>query len=169
MGGALLFYGPEELNWDKMKFSNVKANMTFQTYRWDEDRFFFNYIAHPLTGSESYLRARMRGFTPMESFLFSFCSSAVWEYLVEGWVEPVSVEDVFITPVAGSMLGELRFQGKLWLKKQNHILADIGAVAIDPIQSLVEGVYYLFSGKKKELPEFRVLLFYETENFRISL
>jgi len=175
VGAAFMFYSAEELNWDKMKWSNLRDNLTLKTYRWDNDRTFFNYIGHPIVGSESYLRMRMRGFTPFESFLFSFAASTVWEFAFEGWVENLSVQDMIITPIAGSFFGEARFHGKLWLKKQNNLAADIGGVAIDPIQSLVEGVYSIFStsndprDKEAFASQFHFYFFYDYGNVRFAI
>ncbi len=161
IGGAFVFYTKEELQWTDINFQNFKDNIMFKTYRWDSDRFFFNYVSHPFTGSEAYLRMRMRGFNGLESWIFAFTASAVWEYGVEGWVEPVSFQDMVVTPCAGALFGELRFRAKLYFKKQNNIGGSIGNFVIDPLQSMVEGVYSLFGGKKEDAPKTAFYFFYD--------
>jgi hypothetical protein len=57
-------------------------------------------------------RARNRNLNWWQSFLYSAAMSTFWEYVTEGYYEQVSVQDLFITPIAGAVLGELRFQAK---------------------------------------------------------
>jgi hypothetical protein len=167
VGGAFIFYDAEQLNWESPSFDQFfHKNILALEYRWDPDRFAFNYIAHPLVGSEYYLRARAEGYDWFESFLFSFAMSTTWEYLFEGWVEPVSIQDMIVTPVLGSVLGEGRYQAKKWLKKKPGVWAKIGVVAVDPLQALVESVYGLFSDEEDvtSLPQVSFHVWYQNAN-----
>ena len=47
---------------------------------WDDDEWAWNYIGHPLWGSETFLRARAQHFNFAESFAFSTAASVVWEF-----------------------------------------------------------------------------------------
>jgi len=49
----------------------------------DDDHWTVNYVAHPLMGSETYLRAREGNFGRFGSFLFSTAMSFTWEFVFE--------------------------------------------------------------------------------------
>jgi hypothetical protein len=89
---------------------NVKAGPV-----WDEDEFFINYIGHPVSGAWYYTLARNDGFDEFDSFLYSvFLSTFVWEYGYEAFAEIPSIQDLFSTPIIGSLMGE----GMYYLEKQ---------------------------------------------------
>jgi len=73
---------------------------------WDEDRFFTNYITHPYAGSFYYNTMRTKGHSAAASFCFSVFSSTLWEYLPEACFEQPSIQDLIVTPIVGSILGE---------------------------------------------------------------
>lgn len=79
---------------------------------WDNDSYLFNYILHPLWGSETYLRARENGYSPWGSFIYSMSASAVWEYLFESWIKHPSQQDLIFTTGIGWIIGELRLKMK---------------------------------------------------------
>ena len=81
---------------------NVKAGPV-----WDGDNPVFNYTLHPYAGAAYYMGARSCGFNCWGSFIYSFCiSTFFWEYGFEAFNEIPSVQDLVITPVVGSLLGE---------------------------------------------------------------
>ena len=102
---------------------------------WDSNPWYINYVGHPLFGSEAFLLARNRGYSFFESFMYCNAISALWEFGIESWSggHP-SIQDLFIgTCEMGSLLGELRFQGKnklmeksskKWYDKMSIILLD---------------------------------------------
>lgn len=104
----------------------------------DGDGAFWNYMMHPLWGSETYLRARSQNYEWWESFLFSAASSVVWEYGIENFVTHPSTPDLIITPLAGSVLGELRFRLKKHVTQSNYKYRQVYLVAIDPLQAFTE-------------------------------
>lgn len=74
---------------------------------WDGDKFIFNFVLHPYAGAAYYMSARSCGFNCWGSFLYSFCiSTFFWEYGFEAFNEIPSVQDLVITPVVGSLMGE---------------------------------------------------------------
>ncbi len=111
---------------------------------WDPDDWYWNYLGHPLWGSETYLRARSQHFTWWQSFLFALAASTFWEFCVESWVQSPSQQDLFITPLAGSIIGEGRYIAKRSLVKQNGTSAKVLCIIIDPLQSLVEVIGKIF-------------------------
>jgi hypothetical protein len=120
----------------------------------DEDDWEWNYLAHPLWGSETYLRSRAQGLDCLEAFLFSAGASVVWEFGMESWSQRPSSQDLVITPAAGMILGELRFRVKRYLIEQEGVMSGILLVVLDPLQSLTEGIGGLF-GQDWSEPAFR--------------
>ncbi len=111
----------------------------------DNDRWGFNYIGHPLSGSEYYLIARNRGATWWQGFLYSFGWSAFWEYVTEGLYERASIQDLIVTPVGGTLLGELRYQVRRSLLnprtgKADNLALQIVVIALDPVQAISEAI-----------------------------
>jgi hypothetical protein len=103
--------------------------------RFDDDEWFFNYLAHPLWGSETYMRARSQGYTPLKSFLFSSACSVVWEFGFESPFQRPSSQDLLITSTVGSLLGELRFHLKRrFLENPSNWNLFLGFM-VDPLQS----------------------------------
>lgn len=110
---AVLYYGPESLSgWDR----EAKQNYSFSRWAdnvgtpvWDRDDWWVNYILHPYWGATYYLRARERGLDRRQSFWYSALLSALYEYGAEALFEPVSIQDLVVTPVVGSLVGEYLF------------------------------------------------------------
>ena len=74
---------------------------------WDHDKFYFNYILHPYAGAVYYKGARSCGFNVWQSLLYCTCISTVgWEFGIEAFMERPSIQDIFITPLVGSLIGE---------------------------------------------------------------
>ncbi len=97
---------------------NVKAGPI-----WDKDEHYLNYIMHPYFGGVYYTAARHAGFTEFESFLYSATMSTFfWEYGVESFAEVPSIQDIFVTPFFGAVVGELMLQ------KEQQIVANGGEV-----------------------------------------
>ena len=73
----------------------------------DKDDFSINYIGHSYAGASYYVVARHSGLNKMQSFAYNaFMSTVFWEYGVEAFFEPPSIQDLITTPVLGSLLGE---------------------------------------------------------------
>jgi hypothetical protein len=91
-------------------FDNFASALESPAPRPDDDGPVFNYLLHPLWGSETYLRARSADFSPADSFAFSMGASVTWEYLIESWTEHPSSQDLVYTTGLGWMLGEARYR-----------------------------------------------------------
>jgi hypothetical protein len=98
-------------------------------FEWDGDRWPINVIGHGLFGSELYLRARTCNKGPIASVLFTAAASGTWEYVFEGNAVRPSGLDLWFTPAAGLLLGELRFVG--WRAAQR--LGGRGRIAVQAI------------------------------------
>jgi len=106
---GLLYVMPESVSgWT----SEQKRSFTFNKWvekvketGFDEDDWYLNYLVHPYWGATYYVRARERGLNKFHSFLYSAFLSSLYEFGVEAFFEPPSIQDLIITPCAGSLLG----------------------------------------------------------------
>lgn len=120
IGVGLLYIMPSSVtNWNKQGFHDLADNWWDNVSGgpvWDKDNWFINYVAHPYWGAVYYMQARNAGYSEFDSFLYSaFASTFLWEYGVEAFAEKPSIQDLIVTPVLGSLLGEQFY------KMSNHI------------------------------------------------
>jgi hypothetical protein len=106
----------------------------------DKDDHTVNYLGHPYFGTLYYLSQRNYGESPLYSFLFSTFTSACFEYFIESWSERPSVQDLIVTPIVGSILGELLFQATQAMRKDGFTKAEkIMVTIINPLYVLQNG------------------------------
>ena len=110
---AILYLAPEKLSgWsqeDKENYSFSKWKENVSNPVWDDDEWWVNYILHPYWGATYYIRARERGLKQSHSFWYAALLSTLYEFGAEAMFEPVSIQDLVVTPVAGALLGEYLF------------------------------------------------------------
>lgn len=165
LGAAVASFGvlwimPESFtSWDKEEMledgilSKWKDNVTSGPV-WDEDGFFFNWISHPWAGAVYYMSARGSGYNKWESFAYSaLMSTFLWEYGVEAFAETPSWQDLFITPILGSILGEqfFRWKGNI-IKNEKKVLNSrfLGGTSLflmDPFNQVLDGLGYKTKNK----------------------
>jgi len=107
---AVLYALPEEVtrfDRDNASYGKWRDNVTNPA--WDRDNHFVNYVLHPYWGAAYYIRARERGLDRWQSLGYSALLSVVYEFGAEALFEPVSYQDLVITPLAGWLLGEYVF------------------------------------------------------------
>jgi hypothetical protein len=132
---------PSEVSgWSEPRFEGLKGNFT-KGPRVDNDRIIFNYVGHPLAGSEFHVIARNRGLNAWESLAYGFAMSTFFEFFVESAYERASWQDLWITPVSGMVFGELRWQAKKALEdkstgKPKGTLNQILYVVLDPFDPI---------------------------------
>ena len=124
---GIIYMLPESISgWtdeDKDDYSFSKWVNNVRNPIWDEDEWYVNYILHPYWGAAYYIRARERGFGRMHSFWYSFLLSTLYEYGAEALFEPVSYQDLVVTPVAGALLGEYLFSPlREWVRAKSDQL-----------------------------------------------
>ena len=112
---------------------------------WDEDSWAINYIGHPYAGASYYVVARHAGLDKTYSFAYNtFMSTFFWEYGVEALAEPPSIQDLVVTPILGSALGEVFM---VWSKKiqnqggklfQSEKLGTLALIFMNPMGSLFQ-------------------------------
>jgi hypothetical protein len=71
----------------------------------DRDNFEYNVFKHAWAGSYYYLFYRNRGYSQTDAFKWSFFSSLAFEYTIETLTEPPSLQDIYQTPVYGTIVG----------------------------------------------------------------
>ena len=111
---------------------------------WDHDRFIFNYVLHPYAGAVYFMAARSCGFNFWGSLLYATCISNVgWEFGIEACMERPSIQDLFITPLVGSAIGELFYKLKRNIVGNGYrlfgspFLGSVVAFIIDPVDEVV--------------------------------
>jgi hypothetical protein len=137
---------PEDFsNWNKNFYKNAVphwVNAFTMPPKMDDDPFMVNYIQHPLGGAIYYNGVRSQGASPLQSFLFSFAESTFFEYFIESVAERPSIQDLIITPIAGSLVGEFQNQATLLMKKNGFNFVEKIAVFI------INPMYVIFNGYK---------------------
>lgn len=138
---AALSLVPQDVSgWNKPNFYGLKRTFTSGP-SFDYDHYYFNYIAHPYDGSEFYLVARNRDYTWWQSFLYAAAVSSTFEFVIESAYEGASWQDLWITPVSGAVIGELRWQAKKALEdpesgKPIGTTNKILYVIVDPLDAI---------------------------------
>lgn len=160
VGATIIAFGvlwvmPERTtNWDKDEMrekgifwkwkQNVKTGPVL-----DKDDWVLNWITHPYCGGLYYMTARSNGFTVIESFGYStIMSTFFWEYGIESFAEVPSIQDLIITPVLGSIVGEGFFYAKKSIVRHDHRILKskfLGYTALffmDPFNTILDGFGY---------------------------
>ena len=110
VGITVLMLLPKEItkwsdDWAADAWRNVKRSITSLPV-WDKDDWQLNYIGHPIAGSYYYNSLRSQNATVFQSFLFATAQSFIWEYIIEATAEKPSAQDLIVTPIVGTILGE---------------------------------------------------------------
>ena len=107
---AVLYALPDDqtrFDKDNVAVSKWRYNVTHPV--WDDDEPYLNYGLHPYWGAAYYIRGRERGLTRWQSLGYSALLSSLYEFGAEAFFEPVSYQDLIVTPLIGSLLGEFVF------------------------------------------------------------
>ncbi len=117
-----------------------KKLVTREALRLDDNSFTFNGLLHPAAGAMYYLTARSMRWGLLPSALVSAGASTAWEFLVE-FREVASLNDLIITPVSGTALGEALFQASELFRAReptrlNRFLSHLflGPAALNPLR-----------------------------------
>lgn len=153
VAAGVLFLTPESVsNWsnDDKKTTFRKYNNNFANPHIDHDKLYINYVLHPYWGATYYTRGRERGLDQTSSFIYSALMSAMYEFGVECFFEKPSIQDLIVTPVAGSLIGAFIFEPwREYIKRKEELRWYDHAVLIftDPIGVLGLGVEKMFGLK----------------------
>lgn len=111
---------------------------------WDKDNPIFNFVLHPYAGAAYFMSARTCGFNFWQSLLYSACISTIgWEFGIEACMERPSYQDLFITPLVGSIMGEGFYRLKRLIVNRDYnvlgskVIGHILAFFLDPVNEIV--------------------------------
>ena len=130
----------------KGSIKNYKNN--FGKLVFDKDEPFWNWFVHPISGSQLYLFYRARGYARADSLFMSFISSSLFEFTVEIYTEPASIQDLYQTPVLGAVLGLGIEKLSLYLLNSGNLVAKTIGHAINP-----STLFWFYEGKIRIIPE----------------
>ncbi len=130
---------------DDGSFTKWKNN--FGKLVFDRDEPFWNWIVHPLSGSQLFLFYRANGYSRIHSLAMTFISSTLFEFTVEIYTEPASVQDLYQTPVFGSILGIGIETLSMYLLNQGNPFSSFFGHLINPAT-----LFWFFEGKLNITP-----------------
>ncbi len=110
-GLAIYIYKGERNAYDwPLEWPRVKERFTtLEQFRYDDNEFAMNNVAHPVAGALYYRFARSNGIGPLGASLYSLAGSTFWEVVVE-LREIASINDLIATPTTGIAIGEAMHQ-----------------------------------------------------------
>lgn len=150
--GRFIATGIEEANWKRPTngIVNAWADHVSRPPVIDKDNFRTNFIEHPISGAVYYSIARHSGFSMLESFGFSvFSSTFLWEYGLEAIFERPSINDLIVTPVLGSLIGELFYQTYQSIERNDGKV--LGSRTVGTAVQVITNPGYYFSEGLNEL------------------
>jgi len=105
------------------------------SWYWDDDELSTNFVGHPSAGTFYYMFARANRVSIPEAFLWTIGTSLLWE-LIE-YKEPVSYNDMIMTPVGGLAIGEGFTQLSGYFDRSgSDSLSKALAVIFDPMKKI---------------------------------
>lgn len=142
---------PEDAtSWNRAALQDIPATTRWWNHdfkdgpEWDSDNPIFNYVLHPYAGAAYFMAARSNGFNFFQSLLYStLISTFGWEYGIEACMERPSIQDLFITPLIGSAIGECFYRLKRYIVDNDYrlwgspVMGNIVAFLIDPVNEIV--------------------------------
>lgn len=142
---------PEDAtSWNRAELQDVPLFKRWHNHvikkgpEWDHDKFYFNYILHPYAGAVYYMGARSCGFNAWQSLLYCTCISTIgWEFGIEAFMERPSIQDIFITPLVGGLIGEGFYKAKRSIVRNGYtvagssVLGNIIVFLIDPVNEVI--------------------------------
>lgn len=129
----------------KGSFSNYRKN--FGKVVFDKDEPFWNWVVHPISGSQLYLYYRANGYNNINSLAMSFISSTLFEFTVENYTEPASIQDLYTTPVLGAVLGLGIEKLSMYLLNTGNFMGRFLGHAINP-----HTLFWYYEGRVRLLP-----------------
>lgn len=120
----------DQTNWNKEDMTQRFVDAFGKAPIWDDDDPLVNWVLHPGWGMWVYQTERNYGESMWRSFLVATLHSLFFEYVVEGWTEYPSIQDLISTSPIGSLLGELVHRwilraGQDGFSKRERILIDL--------------------------------------------
>ena len=161
MGLALVLMPYEISKWSRTH--NFKISVILNQYKssftkppvFDNDLFVVNYLGHPYQGAFYFNTIRSQGGTFWQSSLFNLTQSFIWEYVWEGGLESPSIQDLIVTPIIGSLVGELSHRATLAMLKNGFKWYEKVAVCIiNPAYLINNGFKLKHKNNAKNISKF---------------
>ena len=131
---------------ERGSFKNYKRN--FGKIVFDQDEPFWNWMVHPYSGSQLYLYYRANGYNQIKSATMSFISSSLFEFAIENYTEPASIQDLYQTPLLGSSLGLVFEHLSLYLLNTGNPFLKFCGHIINPYT-----LFWFYDGKIQITPK----------------
>lgn len=137
---------------EKGSWKNYRNN--FGNLVFDKDEPIWNWVVHPISGSQLFLYYRANGYDRINSLALAFVSSTLFEFTVEIYTEPASIQDLYQTPIIGSMLGVGLETLSMYLLNTGNAFGRVLGHAVNPAT-----LFWFYEGKVQIVP---------TTNFKSS-
>ena len=138
-------------NWNRDEIQSVPLFTRWYNHviregpEWDGDKIIFNYVLHPYAGAVYFMAARSCGFNYVQSLVYSTLVSTIgWEFGIEAFMERPSLQDLFITPIVGSLIGEAFYRVKRHIVEHDYTLAgsrllgNVVCFLVDPVNEFLD-------------------------------
>lgn len=130
---------------EKGSFSVYRHN--FGKVVFDKDEPFWNWLVHPISGSQLYLYFRANGYKKIDSVKLAFVASSMFEFLVEIYTEPASFQDLYQTPLLGSALGLMLEKLSFYFLNYNSPFFTVLGHILNPMT-----LFWFYEGKTRITP-----------------
>ncbi len=131
---------------EKGSWDNYKNN--FGEIVFDQDEPFWNWFVHPLSGSQLYLYYRANGYSRVNSVAMAAISSTLFEFTIEIYTEPASVQDLYQTPVLGSLIGVGLESLSMYLLNSGTYFGRFWGHVLNPMT-----LFWFYEGKVRITPD----------------
>lgn len=141
-------------------FDNWVKNSVDPHY--DRDSFEFNLIRHAIAGQYYYLFYRSRNYTEQYAFIWSVVSSFAFEFTIETVTERPSYQDLYQTPVFGTVLGIGVEKLSVYLHDTDTWIGDLAGYLLNPFP-LIPATDKMFGYLVPEQHKVSLMLHWEFE------
>jgi hypothetical protein len=131
----------------RKKGSWRKYKENFGDLVFDRDEPFWNWFVHPISGSQLYLYYRANGYSRTESLGMTIISSTLFEFTIEIYTEPASIQDLYQTPILGSALGVVLENFSMYLLNTGNAFGRFLGHALNPAT-----LFWFYEGRVQVIP-----------------
>jgi len=132
------------------QWENIKNNGSFENWyknipdiHFDKDSYDYNIITHVGNAHYSYLFYRAAGYKKVNAFAMTFIGSTIFEFFIETVTEPPSIQDLWQTPVLGTLLGITTERLSLILLNSDYMLLKGLGYILNPFQLFSASYYHM--------------------------
>lgn len=132
------------------QWDNIQENGSVEKWwdhlgmlHFDKDSYDYNIITHIGNAHYSYLFYRAAGYKKINSFVMTAIGSTIFEFLIETVTEPASIQDLWQTPVLGTLLGITTEKLSLILVNSDHKVLNWLGYLFNPFLAFEDSHYQL--------------------------